>query len=137
MTLLLTEGFDWLETADLPAAYGAFSIFQPLGTMTDTIEETGGRNGQKSLKIIPGTASNDGVTYNMQGYAFPTSVSAGATLIAAFAVKFTAAVSDAPLTFAAISSLTGVDASKFNLLLQRTTGGLLAAGKSQGVNSII
>ena len=90
MTLLLTEGFDWLQTSDLPNGYGAFTHIQIGGTMTDTIENAGGRNGGKSLKIIPGVVSNDDRFYLLQGKGFPLAIADGAEVIFGVAVKITA-----------------------------------------------
>lgn len=93
MTLLLLEGFDWLETADLPAAYGAFASLSSLNTYVETIEEAGGRAGGKSYKL----SITGGNTF--QGISFPVNVAAGTEVIFGFAVKFGEATVDDDFTY--------------------------------------
>lgn len=128
MTLLLTEGFDWLETADLPNAYGAMGNYQTDGSMTETIEEAGGRNGDKSLKIIPGIHGTDGFYYTMQGKSFPLGVAPGAEVIFGFAVKFDTIQDSGNISFAGIMSGHIALAQNFNLNLVRLSGGTIGAG---------
>lgn len=127
MSLLLLEGFDWLETADLPAAYGAFDNVQPTGTMTQTIEGTGGRNGGKSIKIIPGTGGSDELLYNVQGKGFDLNIAAGAEVIFGFAVKFNVVQEQNRLAFATISNGAG-GVTDNNLTLIRFVDGTIGAG---------
>ena len=133
MTLLLCEGFDWLETADLPNAYGAMSNVQHTGTMTQTIEEGGGRNGDKSLKIIPGVGSADLNFDLMQGKSFPMPIAAGTESIIGFAVKFETIQDSGNLAFAGLTNGL-VDASKHTINLIRLNSGFIAAG--HGVNGL-
>lgn len=130
MTLLKLESFDWLETADLSTAYGAFSVVQPVGTMTATIQETGGRNGAKCLRIIPGTGADSGNTYNMQGRSFGTGVAGGGTVIVGFAVKFNTLQESGNLVFAGIESDAGTGDNRYNVVLALNASYNLVAGHS-------
>ena len=148
MTMKLTESFDWLETADLPGAYSAFGHVQPTGTMTATIQESGGRNGGKCLRIIPGSSGTSYLVYNLQGKSFPTGVAGGNTVVCHFAVKVNT-FHDAGLNlpFAAIASDGGNGDSLYNLILffnsahqitiGYSSGGSLANTRFQGTSSTV
>lgn len=123
MAMKKIEGFECLETADLAGgAYGAFSNVQPVGSMTATIEETGGSNGGKCLRVLPGAATYDELAYSIQGKAIGTGVSSGNTVIVGFHVKFNTlheAVNN--LSFFAIQSDAGTADTKYNLILALNT----------------
>jgi hypothetical protein len=128
MTLKLTEGFDWLETADLPNAFSAFGNVQPVGTMTQTIQEGGGRNGDKCIRIVPAQTGNYYYPNNIQGKSFASGITGGNTIICGFAVKFNTFHDSGNLVFAAIKSNAGVDDGLYNILLAVTSAKLLTIG---------
>lgn len=129
MTLLLLEGFDWFETADLPTAYGILGTFNESGTPTVTIEESGGRNGDKCLRIASGSGSS--AFDNLQAKSIAIDIAAGTESIIGFAVKFVTLPNAGNLVFAAIDN-GGIGTSKFNISLIRLLDGTISAGYSNG-----
>lgn len=135
MAILLTEGFDWCETADMPEAYSRYTEYEYVQTSTQTIEETGGRNGAKAIKMTT-TGGYDSLTY-VAGMGFPaTAVANGGQIYIGFAVKFHTASSagyNAPFCLIK-NNQASTNPYCMNLILVRTVGGLIAAG-NQTANS--
>ena len=133
MALLVSEGFDWLQTADLTAAYGRFGHYAVAQTATETIEETGGRNGLKSYKQIVTGSSN--ATEEIIGPSFSMSqIVAGATSIFGFAVKFNNDTGAGNQAFVTVKGTTAGD-SGMNLQLYRTPTQILTAGRPLNNNN--
>jgi len=130
VALKLVEGFDWLETADLPGAYSAFSDVQPVGTMTQTIQT--GRNGDKCLRIVPGTATNDETPNNIQGKSFSSGLAGGSTIIVGFAIKVNTFNESGFAVFAGILSASGTGDSQYNILLAINSSKQIVPGFRSG-----
>jgi hypothetical protein len=128
MTLKLTEGFDWLESADLPDAFGAFVNIQPTGTMTQTIVT--GANGDGAIRIVPGTGSNKERVYNIQGKSFSSGISGGNTIICGFRVKFNTFQESGNLVIAGITSTAGTTDDLYNIVLAVNSSKNLIIGYS-------
>lgn len=130
MTLLLTESFDWLATADLPDGYGAFSEFVgPYGKDSESIATARTDNG---YKVIATTGAAGTRPYYISGISLPINVTAGATVICGFAVKFSHIPTWGTMAFAGIPNSGALGDALFNIFLGVTTGGDISAGWSSG-----
>ena len=147
MALKNWESFDCFTTADLPNIYTAFGHVQLGGTMTATIVEGGGRNGDKCLRIIPGSHALKNLTHQIQGKSFSTGVSAGDTVVCHFAMKVNTFNESGFCYFAAIQSNAGVGDGLYNILLAinaakqivvgHSVSSTLSAGNFTGVSTTI
>jgi len=130
MALLYTEGFDWLDSADVEAdGYGLLTelIAGNGNDPTLTIESSSGRNGGGALKVNPATGGvSPQVGTNFQGVIIANpSPSAGETYIFGVAVKFDQLFNSTTVqNFAQVRS-TG---NNVELILARTADGVLTVG---------
>jgi hypothetical protein len=129
MTLKYTEGFDWLESADLPSAFGAFANIQPSGTMTQTIVT--GRNGDGALQIVP---AFDAPVANMQGKAWTTNIAADGTIIVGFSIKINTMHTTGDLGICLIKGASGNSDTIINLAVIINTTKVIQAGTVSGGN---
>ena len=115
MSLKVLESFDWLESNDFPAGYGAITPY--LGSLPQIV--SGGRNGGNCLSVTPNRSANFG---DLSGGGIAPGVAAGGEIIVGFSLKFTN-VGTGAITFLGISSEIG---TQFNLILVRTIGGVIS-----------
>ena len=125
MSLLLTEGFDWLPNGAISNNYGAWSDYNDGGTVPTRSISASGRTG-KCLEIVTKTATAS--VNHLQGISLsPSGLANGVRAKIGFAIKFNAN-NTTDQTFFGIYNGAGTIGAKWNFVLARTGSGNLKAG---------